>query len=646
MANPSKIHFNLAQRLGVRALGTAQSLPVIVRIRADAVGSASVLAGLPAPQRTFQLIPAHALGATPSQIDALSERDEVDLIWYDDVVHTALDVSVPLIGAPGVWQAGYTGKGIKIGIADTGVDDKHPDLVNRIAQMRDFTGEGTRDNNGHGTHVAGIIGSTGAASGGKYRGVAPECSFYVAKVLLADGSGKASDVMAGIDWAVGQGVQIVNLSVGGSGPCDGTDALSAMCDAAVARGVVMCVAAGNLGPAASTVGFPGCAKSVITVGATDKSDQIAPYSSRGPTSDQRVKPDICFPGVNIVSCLANSASYTTMSGTSMATPMAAGACALLLQADPSLPPQQVKDMLMRTAKNLNLDPNTQGAGRGDVLAAFDRAALDITAVTLTPANLAAGQLLNVSITVRNGGATSLPTQGPDPGFVYDEGDTFVSRGFADIGGNFRVGIDFDNRSGIDHPYRWGLGAPLAPGQSVTITGAIRLKNPQAQKYWAGLVQEHIAWAQDHLGTQTVTVQGTGPATGIVSLTNVTFSPATLQAGELLNVSIMVLNGTNTTLPTQGPDPGFVYDEGDTFATRGFAEVGGNFRVGIDFDNRVGMDHPYRWGLGTPLGPGETRVITGAIRLKTAQSQNYWAGLVQEHIAWILDRQGIRVVSTK
>jgi subtilisin family serine protease len=146
-----------------------------------------------------------------------------------------------------------------------------------------------------------------------------------------------------------------------------------------------------------------------------------------------------------------------MSGTSMATPMATGACALLLQADPSPSPQQVKGVLMRTAKNLNLNPNTQGAGRGDVLAAFDRAALDISGVTLTPTNLAIGQLLNVRIAVRNGGATSLPTQEPGSGFVYDEGDTFVTWGFADVGGNFRVGIDFDNRVGLDHPYRWGIG---------------------------------------------------------------------------------------------------------------------------------------------------------------------------------------------
>jgi hypothetical protein len=116
-----------------------------------------------------------------------------------------------------------------------------------------------------------------------------------------------------------------------------------------------------------------------------------------------------------------------------------------------------------------------------------------------------GGLLNVSITVRNDSDQSLATQGPDPGFAYDEGDTFASRGFPAVGGNFRVGVDFDNRSGLDHPYRWGFGTPLAPGETRTITGTVRMKNAQAQKYWAGLVQEYVAWVQDQQGAQNISV---------------------------------------------------------------------------------------------------------------------------------------------
>ncbi len=265
----------------------------------------------------------------------------------------------------------------------------------------------------------------------------------------------------------------------------------------------------------------------------------------------------------------------------------------------------------------------------------------ITGVTLTPTSVRAGQLLAVSITVLNSTNQTLPTQDPAPGFVYEEGDTFYTRGFADTRGAFRVGIDFDGRTGIDHPYRWGLGAPLAPGQSVTITGAIRLKTARAIEYWAGLVREQIAWIEDAKGKQAISVL---PVANVVQITSVTLTPTTFVAGAQLQVRITVENHTSDTLPTQDPAPGFVYEEGDTFMTRGFAETRGAFRVGIDFDGRTGIDHPYRWGLGAPLAPGQSTTITGAIRLKTARAINYWAGLVRERIAWVQDQQGKQVIT--
>jgi hypothetical protein len=259
--------------------------------------------------------------------------------------------------------------------------------------------------------------------------------------------------------------------------------------------------------------------------------------------------------------------------------------------------------------------------------------VEIVSIAFAPSALAAGELLNLSMVVRNNGSAAAPTQGPDPGFVYNEGDTFRSRGFAEISGNYRVGIDFDNRAGFDHPYRWGFGTPLAPGETRTITGAIRMRTVQARDYWGGLVQEFVEWQQDRVGVQRVTVRQP------ITITSVVFSPTRLAAGRLLNVTITVRNDSAIALTTQGPDPGFEYAEGDTFASRGFPAVSGNYRVGIDFDDRTGLDHPYRWGFGTPLAPGETRTITGTIRLTRAQSRNYWAGVVQEYVAWWQDRQG-------
>jgi serine protease AprX len=382
----------------ISALPPEEVIPVIVKYTSASLMAAGLVEGLAlSPEalarfaeeilkpwreaifRHFRLIPATALRVKAGELKALEEDPRVEAIWPDKPVYALLDVSVPLIRAPQVWEKGFTGRGIKVAVVDTGIDYEHPDFSGRILAYTSFVGGDGKDDHGHGTHVAGIIAGSGEASGGKYRGVAPEALLLSAKVLRADGSGMMSDVMAGIEWAVEQGAKVINLSLGSPGPCDGTDALSAMCDAAVKAGVVVCAAAGNDGPSPGTVGSPGCAREVITVGASDDSDQVAPFSSRGPTADGRVKPDILFPGVGIVSCRAGGTSmgnpvddfYTSASGTSMATPHASGVAALLLQAYPDLSPAQVKARMMDSALNLNLDPNTQGAGRGDALAALE-----------------------------------------------------------------------------------------------------------------------------------------------------------------------------------------------------------------------------------------------------------------------------------
>ncbi|MHA1131854.1 MAG: S8 family serine peptidase, partial [Candidatus Helarchaeota archaeon] len=187
---------------------------------------------------------------------------------------------------------------------------------------------------------------------------------------------------AGIEWAAKQNPHVMNLSLGANayGSCDGSDPCCQALDAAMDMGIVVCVAAGNAGPGASTVGTPGCAKKVITVGATDDNDNIAWFSSRGPTKDARVKPDITLPGVNIIAARAKNTSmgtpiddyHTQASGTSMATPHCAGVACLLKSKWPDLTPTQVKDLLMKTAINLQLDPNTQGKGRVDVIKAFEK----------------------------------------------------------------------------------------------------------------------------------------------------------------------------------------------------------------------------------------------------------------------------------
>lgn len=379
--NATKIHPSF-QALAPEVRAAAEGVPIIVKVRPVRGERWAEARRLPI-KRGYRLVSAVSLTATQAQIDELAEDPDVEVIWPDLEVHTMLDTSVPIIRAPQVWAAGITGAGVKIAVVDTGLDQEHPDFSGRVVAVTDFTGQGPADNNGHGTHVAGIAAGSGSASGGKYRGVAPDASLLAAKVLRGDGSGKMSDVMAGVEWAAEQGAQVINLSLGGPPtPCDGTDALSTICDAAVDAGVVVCVAAGNSGPGSRTIGSPGCAKKVITVGATVSGptdyDTIASFSSRGPTADGRVKPDVALPGVDIISCRAQGTSmgtgiddnYTQASGTSMATPHCAGVVALLLQAAPELTPAQVKARMVLAARDMKIDPNIQGRGRVDAYAAY------------------------------------------------------------------------------------------------------------------------------------------------------------------------------------------------------------------------------------------------------------------------------------
>lgn len=367
-----KLSFDLAVRL--ESVKGDEAMLIIVAF-SDAQHMPKALGGEPG-ERHFRFQPMVALRARKGDIEGLARRREVSRIWQDLPVYACLDVSVPLVGAPRIWQAGYTGRGVCIAIVDTGIDAEHPALRDRVIAMQDMTGEGSEDGNGHGTHVAGIA----AGEGAPYQGVAPEASLMAVKVLRGDGSGMTSDVMAGIEWATENGAWVINMSLGSGVASDGNDPLSLICDAAVARGVVVCVAAGNSGPGRGTIGSPGAARRVITVGASTDQDLVADFSSRGPTADGRIKPDILFPGYGIVSCRARGttmgrpmdAYYTEASGTSMATPHASGAAALLLQARSWLRPQQVKELLGASAKDLGLPANTQGAGRAQVDQAFTR----------------------------------------------------------------------------------------------------------------------------------------------------------------------------------------------------------------------------------------------------------------------------------
>lgn len=307
----------------------------------------------------------------------------VEKVWLDGKVRATLADSVPQIGAPQAWAAGKDGTGVKVAVLDTGVDGTHPDLAGRVGEARNFTEtEDAVDHHGHGTHVASTVAGSGAASGGKNKGVAPGAELLVGKVLNDEGSGSDSSVLAGMDWAAHSGAKVVSMSLGTREASDGTDPLSAAVDKLTAEtGTLFVIAAGNTGPDQTTIGSPGAAEAALTVAAVDKQDKLAPFSSRGPRlGDNALKPDLAAPGVNIVAARASGTtmgtptgeSYTSASGTSMATPHVAGAAAILAQAHPEWTAAELKGALMSSAKTLAGGAFAEGSGRADIPAALDQ----------------------------------------------------------------------------------------------------------------------------------------------------------------------------------------------------------------------------------------------------------------------------------
>jgi subtilisin family serine protease len=299
----------------------------------------------------------------------------VEHIWLDGKRKISLDVSVPQIGAPEAWKVGLDGTGVTVAILDTGIDATHPDLATQIKGTENFTDTpSTDDTVGHGTHVASIIAGTGAASGGKYRGVAPGAKLLIGKVC-ADEYCEDSAILAGMAWAAPR-APVINMSLGGD-DAPGIDPLEEAVNTLTARyGALFVIAAGNDGGFAP-VGSPATADAALAVGAVDDHNQLADFSSRGPRlGDGAIKPDITAPGVDIIAAKAKNGvigdpapnpAYTSLSGTSMATPHVAGSAAILAQQHPGWTAQQRKNALMGSAKpTAGVDVFGQGAGRVDV----------------------------------------------------------------------------------------------------------------------------------------------------------------------------------------------------------------------------------------------------------------------------------------
>ncbi len=349
-----------------------------------------------------------AVKGKSKDIKKIAKQQGVAAVYPDYVLHTNLADSVPLIGAPDVWDMydadgnPVTGKGIRVAVIDTGIDYTHSAFGSctalntgagcRVIGGYDFVNKDAdpKDDNNHGTHVSGII----AGSDGTITGVAPEALLYAYKVCNSGGSCNTSDVISGLERAAdpdGDGdtsdhADAANLSLGS--PSGGPDsALSIAVDEAVDAGISVAVAAGNNGPSYRTIGAPGSAAKAITVGATDKTDRLASFSSRGPVAGSVIKPDLVAPGVAINSSV-RSGGYAEFNGTSMAAPHVTGAVALLKQLHPAWAPEQFKAALANSALDLGLNPFAQGSGR------LQLAEAAVSSYLATPNSLSMGMVDN------------------------------------------------------------------------------------------------------------------------------------------------------------------------------------------------------------------------------------------------------------
>lgn len=364
--------------------------------------------------KRFDELPMLGVEGTAREVDAALSLDGITDAHLDQPLDFLMDDSRSLIGADRVESdLGYTGEGVGVAVIDSGIDGTHPDLEfpertvqnNKIVGVPGTDGLGTVDvenlpntatSSGHGTHVSGTVGGDGTASDGRYTGVAPESD------LIGVGAGDGISILyalEGFDYVLENqeehNIQVVNNSYGTTGEFDPDDPLNVATKEAHDRGITVAFAAGNEGPENDTLNPYAVAPWVIGVGAGEKDGEtLADFSSRGRPGSDLYKPTLTAPGTDIVSTRASTGVtesaiaaaddvgsipptllpfYTTLSGTSMASPHVAGTVALMEEADPGLTPDEAKDILSQTAMPMDSAEHEAGAGYLDAFAAVQEA---------------------------------------------------------------------------------------------------------------------------------------------------------------------------------------------------------------------------------------------------------------------------------
>lgn len=408
----------------IERVDAATRLDVIVVFRAGVSGEEGAeVVRRAAPDatvsRTFHIIPAVAASLTPPEIAAVALRDEVRQIELDreglvelatatevmgaNAVVDTLAVSGDLDGLPG----SVSTADVAIAVLDTGIDAAHQELGGgKVVAWHDLATGSTEpsDSDGHGTHVANIAAGWGMDA--RHRGVAPGAALV--GLRISGGGVTSSNAIAGYEWIVEHmdefNIRVATMSFGFGTATDGTTAMELAVDATWDAGVVTFKSNGNGGPRNGTMTVPAAARGILSVGSLldpwggsggKYGFALSGFSSRGPTSDGRVKPDLTAPGDTISAARAGSRrGYTVKSGTSMASPFAAGAAALVLAADPTLTPDEVRELLFATAEDRGAAgaDNDFGYGRIQVYDAVAAAAEGVGGPTAGTPPLAPRQL--------------------------------------------------------------------------------------------------------------------------------------------------------------------------------------------------------------------------------------------------------------
>jgi serine protease AprX len=338
------------------------------------------------PQKLLWAINGFSAELDQQQLDELQSSGLVAGVFVDGKKHILGEVSGTRIEAPtakytyGLVNTGVvalreqhpeiTGKGVVVGVIDTGVDGTHPDLAGKVVGFKDFINNKDQpyDDQGHGTHVSGTI--AGGNASGMAIGVAPGAKLIVAKVFSSDGSANDSDILSAMQWMLEQHPSVVSNSWGGGQPDDKVlenVPFVKMVDVWVQAGIFPSFAAGNEGNGPETMSIPGGQPDAFAVGAVDDKNEVAMFSSRGPihwsiggVMKEFVKPDVVAPGMNVYSSIPGG-QYASYSGTSMATPHVSGLVALIKQVHPEYTVAQVEQAILATAHGLGA-PNDYGKG--------------------------------------------------------------------------------------------------------------------------------------------------------------------------------------------------------------------------------------------------------------------------------------------